>query len=436
MRTNELWAIDEGYLPVIANSAEKDGTGKKAKAGAKLVAACCGYSGEDAENGYFVVNGLAIISVIGVLSKFGCWYSDDASTFALKQQIQKAENDAAVKQIVVYLDSPGGMVSGTFDAAEALANCKKPTTAYISDCGASGAYLIASAAGKVYANASASVGSIGVMCVLWDYSQFLTAAGIKPILVSTAELKGAGMPGLPVSDRVKAEFQRLVDGTNTLFIDAVAAGRGKTPEEVKAWATGQVWLASDAMHMGLIDGVTSFESVIASLTTGQPIKATLPTPADDTTDTEDTPVSGASTSGTGDKQQVMTPAQGNSNMATETTPTTVTSTTTPAPAAPAPAAAAPAPAPRAEDTTNNDGNKCAKCGAALPDGAKFCPSCGTAVEAAPADDGNKDKNASTADVAKLQSENATLRAKLAGVDLASTKGGAGAPPAKAWYQRK
>lgn len=208
---------------------------------------------------------LAVISIAGQMTK-GQSSFGGASTVMARRALRAAADDTAVRGILLVIDSPGGSVSGTGDLGDDVAAIKKkkPVYAYIEDLGASAAYWVACQATRVYANPTAEVGSIGVFCVLEDSTGQQKADGVKLTVVSSAELKGAGADG-KISDDLIADVQREIDAINQQFMGAVARGRSLTAKQVSDVATGQVWIANEAMKLGLIDQVASVDAAMTAL---------------------------------------------------------------------------------------------------------------------------------------------------------------------------
>lgn len=214
---------------------------------------------------YEVKDGTAFIPVTGEIVKYESSIFAGTSTVRLREAMRAAANDAAVQRIWLHIDSPGGTVSGVDDLARDIRKirARKPVIAYCEDTCASAAYWIASQATQVVASPSAYVGSIGVYCVVVDSSKAAEAAGLQFTVVKSAAHKGELEDGIPVSGEALAETQRTIDDINNLFVNTVAAGRGVSPQEIQASATGQVWLANEAMRRGLIDAVEDADDVLA-----------------------------------------------------------------------------------------------------------------------------------------------------------------------------
>jgi len=209
-------------------------------------------------------DGVAEIPVKGVLLKnvpaWLSWFGINATGYdEIREDIQSALDDKAVRSIRLKVESPGGQVSGVMEAAEAIykAREQKPVGALIEDLGASGAYWLASQAVKIGANANAVVGSIGVYSVAVDYSKAAEMEGVKVHVISSGPHKGAGVPGAPITEPQLEALREVITGMAENFISDVARGRSAKVEDVRTWASGRTWLAGVANEMGLIDQVVN-----------------------------------------------------------------------------------------------------------------------------------------------------------------------------------
>lgn len=226
-------------------------------------------------DGYRVENGVATIPIIGTLTKYA-WYWDSyygfVSAEALEATIDKALGDYQVKSIVLLIDCPGGMVAGTTQVADYIArkngtgDGQKPFNAIVSDLCASGGYFLAAQCSTIAANPAAQIGCIGVYCVLTDDSEYFEKLGVSFHLVTSGGVKGLGADG-KVSAELIADRQRSVDAHYQIFLDAVASGRGITPDQAKSLGDGRVWIAAEAKQLGLIDSVESLDDTMSAITT-------------------------------------------------------------------------------------------------------------------------------------------------------------------------
>lgn len=208
--------------------------------------------------------GIAVIPIEGILEKDWGWPMD---TRQMRSAIRQATDAADVSSILLKIYSPGGTVDGTQDLADDVARAasRKPTVAYIEDFGASAAYWVASQAKQVFANRTAEIGSIGTVAVAYDYSKMYEEAGVKTIVASTGDYKGAFAPGAPVTEAQIADLKARVEDLNEHFIKAVSSGRKVATAEIRKAATGQMFGATQAQAMGLIDGIKSLDQTIEML---------------------------------------------------------------------------------------------------------------------------------------------------------------------------
>jgi signal peptide peptidase SppA len=212
-------------------------------------------------------DGVAILGLSGPMTKRPQSWGSGTSTVQMRRLVRQAANDPDVRQIALVIDSPGGQLSGTHELAQDVreANKRKPVTAYIEDLGASAAYWVASQAGKIYANEPGFVGSIGAYLVVEDYSKAAEGLGVKVHVVKAGEFKGAGYPGTPVTDAQLEDWQRQVNRANDTFLQSVSRGRNWPIARTREIADGRVHVGKDALALGLIDGIRTFDSVLQEL---------------------------------------------------------------------------------------------------------------------------------------------------------------------------
>lgn len=213
---------------------------------------------------YKIEGGVAHVPIKGQLLKSSNWVLDllgieYTSSAAARAGIEAARSDPNVKSIILNIDSPGGAVAGTQALADAVFATRgvKPITAHAAGEANSGAYWIGSQADRFTAEPGSMIGSIGAFGSVTDSSRAAENAGIKVHALRTGEHKGVGIQGTAVSDIQLKELQSRVDKFGAQFVSAVARGRGTTPAAIEPFATGKVWLADDALAIGLIDSIES-----------------------------------------------------------------------------------------------------------------------------------------------------------------------------------
>jgi capsid assembly protease len=224
---------------------------------------------------------VAIISVVGELVNRGAWIGASSGLVSyegLKHQTIEAGNDAKVKTIVLDITSPGGEAMGAFDYAATIRKvaAKKPVIAFVNGMACSGGYVIASACTKIVTAADAYLGSIGVLWMHLDISQYLASSGVKPTYIYAGARKVDGNPYEALSPEVQARIQGRINKLYDMFVSAVVAGRPKlSAEAVRATEAG-IFLGAEAVSLGLADEIGTFEGLIESLAGGG-VATTSPT---------------------------------------------------------------------------------------------------------------------------------------------------------------
>lgn len=173
----------------------------------------------------------------------------------IEAAVRKAVADERVEEIVLNVDSPGGMVRGVMGAARAVreAAAEKPVTVWCDGMCASAAYWVCCGATRFYVGPTADIGSIGVYQVWYDTSGANARYGFRPVVIRSGAHKGMGIDG--ITDEQIAAEQENVDAIAELFKGAVADGRGLGSEQLEALATGQTWVGARAVTVGLADRV-------------------------------------------------------------------------------------------------------------------------------------------------------------------------------------
>src|ERR1700728_4237416 len=181
-------------------------------------------------------------------------------------ELKKFADDSSIKAIILHVNSPGGGVAASEEIYREVKRIreekKKRVVVSIETVGASGAYYIASASNKIYADEGSIVGSIGVIAEWVNYGDLLKWAKLKSVVIKTGEFKDTGNPTRDLTPAEQAYMQSLIDNMFGQFIQAVADGRGMKFDDVKAIANGKVWTGAQALDMKLIDKVGDFEAVV------------------------------------------------------------------------------------------------------------------------------------------------------------------------------
>lgn len=214
-----------------------------------------------------------VIPITGSIAKsdYIDWWAWEIvqGTQTLIHEISEAGNEADVKAVVLYIDSPGGEVDGVHELAEVIRklNLVKPVTACVSGLAASAAYWIAAQCGKVYVTSPQSeVGSIGVFMVHTDASFMMEQLmGIKQTYVVSTDTpdKIVGPSNGPLTEEDKVKLLAQIDPIKADFVKAVKAGRGdRIATDAPQIFQGGVFMAVEAKKFGMIDGVKAFDDIV------------------------------------------------------------------------------------------------------------------------------------------------------------------------------
>lgn len=226
---------------------------------------------------YQVINGVAVINISGVLMKsmsFMSWLFGGSSMQAIGDAYRAAIADNSVKAIMLKIDSPGGTVDGTQELAGSISNGKagKPVIAYSDGQMTSAAYWIGSSADALYISGDTVVtGSIGVIATHIDVSKNDEQYGERYTLITAGKYKGVTSIHAPLSAEGRQELQDMVDHIYGVFISDVARNRNISIEDALKMADGKIFIGKQAVEVGLVDGVATYDQLINSMSAGEPI---------------------------------------------------------------------------------------------------------------------------------------------------------------------
>lgn len=214
-------------------------------------------------------DGVAVISVMGPIFPRADFFTEisgatSIETLALRFGEALAADD--VKAIVLHVDSPGGSVTGVHEFCGQIyaARNVKPVVSYVSGACTSAAYWLASAAGRVVADETGLLGSIGVVAAWTDDKEARKSAGLTDYEVVSSQSPNKRLD--PASQEGRAALQQLLDADADIFIADVARNRGKSVSAVtEQFGQGGCMLAAAAVKVGMIDEIGSLEGVISSL---------------------------------------------------------------------------------------------------------------------------------------------------------------------------
>ena len=182
----------------------------------------------------------------------------DFSASKMIPQLQKAFSDEHAKGVVLLINSPGGSPVQSaiiHDKIEQLKHKYHKTVIVVAeDTLASGAYLVATAADKIYVNADTLTGSIGVIMSGFGFTDTIEKLGITRRVFTAGKNKDRLDPFKKLSPGDADKIKSVLDEVHKNFISFVVKGRGnKLHGSPETLFSGDFWTGSQAVKLGLAD---------------------------------------------------------------------------------------------------------------------------------------------------------------------------------------
>lgn len=199
----------------------------------------------------------ALINVQGVIAN-----DAEASADYVVTGLRNAFEDKNTVGVIMRINSPGGSPVQSGYINDEIKRLREkypdiPFYAVISDIGASGAYYIAAAADKIYADKASIIGSIGVRMDSFGFVEAMRTIGVERRLLTAGEHKALLDPFSPEEPIAREHLQEMLDQIHQQFIAVVKAGRGDRLKDDPDLFTGLIWTGEEAMKLGLVDELGS-----------------------------------------------------------------------------------------------------------------------------------------------------------------------------------
>ncbi len=168
-----------------------------------------------------------------------------------------------VDEILIRLESPGGMVHSYGLAASQLARIREkkiPLTICVDKVAASGGYMMACLADKIISAPFAIIGSIGVVASLPNLNKLLKKNDIDYLEMTAGEYKRTLTPLGEITEKGKAKFQEQLEDTHELFKDHIKKYRENL--DLNAVATGEYWYGLKALELNLVDEIKTSDDYL------------------------------------------------------------------------------------------------------------------------------------------------------------------------------
>lgn len=174
-------------------------------------------------------------------------------------------NKSKFDEVVIRIYSLGGSVidyGSAMSEIKRLKNQNIKTTAMVDEVAASGGYLMATVADKVYANDFAFVGSIGVIASIPNFKKMLDGFGVSVNEYTAGESKRNVTPYKEITEEDVNNLNSSLVKIHNKFKDIVKENR-VVNEDVAF--TGEIFFGENAIENGLIDGIINSSDYIYDL---------------------------------------------------------------------------------------------------------------------------------------------------------------------------
>lgn len=169
-------------------------------------------------------------------------------------------------EIIVRIDSPGGVVNGYGFAAAQLERIRQAginLTVCIDQVAASGGYMMSAVAHKIIAAPFAIVGSIGVVGTIPNIRELLEKNGINVEMHTSGEYKRTLTTVGVNTEEGRNKFKQDLESIHQLFKKHILVYRPSL--DIDKVATGEYWFGKDALELGLVDKIQTYDDYLIDL---------------------------------------------------------------------------------------------------------------------------------------------------------------------------
>ena len=186
---------------------------------------------------------------------------------SLREEVSAMLDVATLEdKIIVRLENHGGIVHEHGLAASQLARIRDrgiPLIVCVDKVAASGGYLMACVASKIYAAPFAILGSIGVLAQIPNFNRLLDSHGVDFEQISAGKYKRTVTMFGKNTDEDRDKLKEELEDVHALFKSAVSQYR---PElDLDKVATGEHWYGTRALELGLADEIRTSDELLLEL---------------------------------------------------------------------------------------------------------------------------------------------------------------------------
>lgn len=183
---------------------------------------------------------------------------------SLREEINSILQIATAQdEVVVVLESPGGVVSGYGLAASQLLRLRErgiKVTVCVDEVAASGGYMMAVTGHQILAAPFAIIGSVGVVAQVPNFNRLLKRYDVDYKEYTAGEFKRTVSIFGEITPAGEQKFKEQLEDTHVLFKEFVQKHRPRL--DVTKIATGEYWYGERALQLGLIDAIKTSDDYL------------------------------------------------------------------------------------------------------------------------------------------------------------------------------
>ena len=175
-------------------------------------------------------------------------------------------------EVVLRLENHGGIVHEHGLAASQLVRIRDrdiPLVVCVDKVAASGGYLMACVASRIYAAPFAILGSIGVLAQIPNFNRLLDSHGVDFEQISAGKYKRTVTMFGKNTDADRAKLKEELEDIHILFKAAV--GRYRADLDLETVATGEHWYGTRALELGLADELLTSDELLLQRAAGRDV---------------------------------------------------------------------------------------------------------------------------------------------------------------------
>jgi len=185
----------------------------------------------------------------------------------LAPTIERAFRLTGLEAIALAINSPGGSPVQSALIQQRIRDLamerEVPVMAFVEDVAASGGYWLACSADEIFVNENSILGSIGVISAGFGFANAIEKLGIERRVHTQGKKKTLLDPFKPEDPEDVARLENLQRQIHGNFKELVRSRRGQRLNlEEEELFSGDFWLGSRAVEIGLADGIGELRAVL------------------------------------------------------------------------------------------------------------------------------------------------------------------------------